>query len=131
MDENEILEALKEQFGVEGLDFRLKVMGKNRIYAYRDCSLDVEEYHSGVYFGRIERDGIRLSIEGCYLLADQLKKNVVDVSFEEMVRWLRGDDLERSERGYVVLRWKSYYLGCGKGNGRRIRNFVPKDRRLR
>lgn len=131
MNEGEILEALKEQFGVERLDFRLKLMGKNRIYAYRECSLDVEEYHSGVYFGRVEKDGIRLSIEGCYLLSDQLRKNVVDVSYEEMLRWLRGEDLERNEEGYVVLRWGSYYLGCGKGNGKRIRNFVPKDRRLR
>lgn len=131
MNESEILEALREQFGVESIGFRLKVMGKNRIYAYRDCSLDVEEYHSGVYFGRIERDGIRLSIEGCYLLAEQLRKNVVEVSFEEMLRWLRGEDLEREERGYVVLKWGRYYLGCGKGNGKIIRNFVPKDRRLR
>ncbi len=131
MSEAKIIEALREQFGVERVDFRLKLMGKNRIYAYRECSLDVEEYHSGVYFGRMERDGVRLSIEGCYLLSDQLRKNVVEVGYEEMLRWLRGEDIESEVEGYVVLKWRNYYLGCGRGNGRKIRNFVPKDRRLR
>jgi len=131
MNEQEILELLGKQFGVERLDFRIKKRGKNRLYAYRECELGVEEHHSGVYFGRLERDGIRLSIEGCYLLKGQLKKNVIDVSREEMIKWLSGEDIERDVKGWVVLRWNDYYLGCGRGNGRFIRNFVPKDRRLK
>ncbi|MBE8539860.1 methyltransferase RsmF C-terminal domain-like protein [Geoglobus acetivorans] len=131
MNEREILEKLREQFGVEILNLRLKLMGKNRIYAYRECGPDIEERHSGVYFGKIERDGIRLSIEGCYLLNDELRKNVVELSRDEMIRWLRGEDIERDVQGYVVLKWKTYWLGCGRGNGKIIRNFVPKDRRLR
>ena len=131
MNEREIIEKLREQFGVERLNFRLKLMGKNRIYAYRECGLEVEERHSGVYFGKIERDGIRLSIEGCYLLEGEIRKNVVELDRNEMVRWLRGEDIEREVHGYVVLKWKNYWLGCGRGNGKVIRNFVSKDRRLR
>ncbi|MEM0353055.1 MAG: hypothetical protein QXM15_01000 [Archaeoglobaceae archaeon] len=29
------------------------------------------------------------------------------------------------------MKWRDYFLGCGKGNGKKILNFVPKDRRLR
>ncbi len=131
MNESYVLKALKEQFGVEVIPFKLKIMGKGRIYAYFDCFPEVEEYHSGVYLGRIERDGVRLSIEGCYLLKDRIKRNVKEVSYDEMLKWLRGEDIEGKEKGYVVLRWNDYFLGCGKGNGKIIRNFVPKERRIR
>ncbi len=126
-----IEEILKKQFGVDKLDFKLKVTRKGRIYAYRDCFEEIEEYHSGVYFGKLERDGIRLSIEGCYLLKNRVKRNVIEVSFDEMIRWLKGENLRKKARGYVILKWKDYLLGCGKGVGDKIINFIPKERRLR
>lgn len=127
---NEVLELLKKQFGVEDVYFSFKIMGKGRVYAYRECDFEVYEYHSGVYFGKIERDGLRLSIEGCYLIGERIKKGVVELSREEMLRWLRGEDIEREVHGYVVLKWRNYWLGCGKGNGKKIKNFIPKDRRI-
>ena len=126
-----ILKLLKEQFGVERINFDLKIMGKNRIYAYRRCFSELEEYHSGVYFGKLEKDGVRLSIEGCYLLKDQIKKNIIEIDYDEMIKWLSGENLNRKARGYVVLKWRDYLLGCGKGVGDRIINYVPKERRLR
>ncbi len=126
-----IEELLRKQFGIEKLDFKLALRGKNRIYAYRDCFEDIDAFHTGIYFGKVEKDGIRLSIEGCYLLKDQIKRNVIEVSYDEMIRWLRGEDLEKDAKGYVVLKWKDYLLGCGKGVKGRIINFVPKERRLR
>ncbi len=131
MNESHILKALNEQFGVEKIQFKLKIMGKGRVYAYKDCFPELEKYHSGVYFGKIEKDGFRLSIEGCYLLKDQIKKNIKEIDFEDMIRWLRGEDLEGTENGYIVLKWRDYFLGCGRGNGKVIKNYVPKDRRLR
>ncbi len=131
MNEKDVISMLREQFGIERVPFRLKIMGKGRVYAYLNCFKDIEEYHSGVYFGKVERDGFRLSIEGCYLLKDQIKRNIKEVNFQEMLRWLRGEDIDGIETGYVILKWKDYFLGCGRGNGKRIRNFVPKDRRLR
>ena len=131
MDEIDVLKALKNQFGVERVPFKLKMMGKGRVYAYKDCFPEIEEYHSGVYFGRMERDGLRLSIEGCYLLKNEIKKNLKEIDYGSMLKWLGGEDIEGKEAGYVILKWKDYYLGCGKGNGKIIRNFVPKDRRLR
>ena len=131
MGEKEVSKVLKDQFGIEKIPFRFKAMGKGRIYAYRDCFHEIDEYHSGVYLGRIERDGFRLSIEGCYLLKDQLKKNVKEINFSDMLKWLKGEDIKGEERGYIILKWRDYYLGCGKGDGSKIRNFVPKDRRIR
>ena len=131
MKENDLAEILRKQFGVDRIPFKLKIMGKGRVYAFLDCFLEVKESHPGVYFGRIEKDGFRLSIEGCYLLGDLIKKNIKEIKYDEMLKWLRGEDIEGCEIGYIVLKWRDYFLGCGKGNGKLIRNFVPKDRRIR
>ncbi len=131
MDGKDVVLMLKEQYGVKKVPFELEIRGKGRVYAFISCPDELQEYHSGVYFGKVERDGFRLSIEGCYLLKDQIKRNIKEVNFQEMLRWLRGEDIDGSETGYVILKWKDYFLGCGRGNGKRIRNFVPKDRRLR
>lgn len=128
------VEILKEIYGVEKVSFELKKMGKDRLYAFLRCEkkdeLGIKEYHQGVYFGKLEKDGIRLSIEGCYLLRDEIKKNIIEVSYEDAIKWLRGEDLNIPYKGYVVLKWGKYFLGCGKGDGKKIRNYVPKERRI-
>jgi NOL1/NOP2/fmu family ribosome biogenesis protein len=125
----DVFELLKKQFGFEP-DFKLKGMGKRKIYAFKSCELDIEAIHSGIYFGKLEKDGLRLSIEGSYLVGRKAKKGVVEVSEEEAIKWMRGEDIEYDVKGYVILKWKGYFLGCGRGDGKKIRNFVPKDRRL-
>lgn len=106
-------------------------MGKGRVFAYRECSLKIKEQSSGIYFGKIEKDGLRLSIEGSFLVGKVAKKGVLEVDEEEAIKWLKGGDLERNFEGYCILKWGEYFLGCGRGNGKIIKNFVPKERRLR
>ncbi len=131
MKEDDLIEILRKQFGVEKIPFKIKSLGKGKIYAFMPCFLEIEEHHSGIYFGKIEKDGFRLSIEGCYLLGDLIKRNIKEVKYDDMLKWLRGEDIEGREVGYVILKWRGYFLGCGKGNGKFIRNFVPKNRRIR
>lgn len=123
-------ELLKKQFDAE-LELKFKIKGKRRVFAYRECDVKVREQSSGVYFGRIEKDGLRLSIEGSFLVGRVAKKGVLEVDEDEAIRWLKGEDLERNFEGYCILKWGEYFLGCGKGNGKIIKNFVPKERRLR
>lgn len=128
----ECIRYLKEQFGVdeEHLDFDLT--GDGKMYAFRECSAISSSLvrHKGIYFGKIEKDGFRLSMDGSFLVGAKARKGVIELSDEEAKKWLRGEDLESDVRGYVILKWRSYILGCGKGDGKFIRNFVPKDRRL-
>ncbi len=124
------LKLLREQFGVEEIDFSLRMGGSGRLYAYRECDIEIEEIASGVYFGKLEKDGLRLSVEGCYLLGEKIKKGIVKLSREQAERWMRGEELEGEAEGYVVLRWRKYFLGCGKGKNGKILNYLPKERRL-
>ncbi|MEM4523892.1 MAG: hypothetical protein QXF29_02160, partial [Archaeoglobaceae archaeon] len=112
---------LKEQFGVEvDLDFIVK--GKGRIFAYKKCDFRIRSVQEGIYFGKLEKDGLRLSIEGSFIIGKIAKKGVVELKDEEAKKWLMGEDLEIPYKGYCILKWGEYFLGCGKGNGKKIIN---------
>ncbi len=132
---DKIAELLEKQFGISREDFyklelEFEERGKRRIYAFRKCDVGVPEYHYGLYFGTLERDGIRLSIEGSDIVGRIAKRGVLEVDDEKAMKWLRGEDIEVNVKGYAIVKWGSYFLGCGKGNGRILRNYVPKERRL-
>ncbi len=125
----EVRRLLKEQFGIEELPFRLEERGKGRFYAFT-CDFE-GSHHRGIYFGTLERGGFRLSIDGAALAGRLATKNVVEVSGEEAERWMRGEDIEaEGVRGYVLLKWRDFFIGCGRGDGKRIKNFVAKNRRI-
>jgi len=127
-----VLEYLKEQFGADRIDFELKEGGKGKVYAFRKCNFDIEgiDSHRGIYVGRIEKDGFRLSIEGSFIIGPLARKNVVEIGDETAVRWMSGEDIPSRVKGYVILKWRNFFIGCGRGDGEAIRNFVPKDRRI-
>jgi NOL1/NOP2/fmu family ribosome biogenesis protein len=131
-----VSEIIEEKFGAK-IDFKLKEAGKRRIYAYKECAkLEkqlIEIIHYGVYFGKFDKVGeLRLSIEGAQLVGEKAKKNIMEIDQEKAVKWMKGEDLkvESEDQGYVLLKWKKYYLGCGKLEKGKIKNFIPKDRRI-
>lgn len=128
----EVEKLLKEQFGIEKLPFRLEERGKGRFYAFT-CDFE-GSHHRGIYFGTLERGGFRLSIDGAALAGRLATKNVVEVDDREAERWMRGEDIQAEGagevRGYVLLKWRNFFIGCGRGDGKKIRNFVAKNRRI-
>lgn len=105
-----------------------------KVYAYRSCQLKISDTgRRGIYFGRIESDGIRLTIEGAFLVGPKATKNIVELDDEKARRYLAGESIEVDEgvNGWVILKWRSYYLGSAKAKGSRLLNYVPKERRLR
>ena len=130
-----ISEDIEERFGAK-IDFKLKEMGKRKVYAYKYCTelenQSTDIIHYGVYFGRLEKDGLRLSIEGTQLIGKKAKNKVIEIDYEKAIKWMKGEDIkvESEAYGYVILKWKNYYLGCGKLKDGTIINFVPKDRRI-
>ncbi len=125
----EVLKLLTEQFGIKELPFRLEERGKGRFYAFT-CNFE-GSHHRGIYFGTLERGGFRLSIDGAALAGGLATKNVVELSDEEAELWMRGEDIEiEGIRGYVILKWRNFFIGCGRGEGEKIKNFVAKNRRI-
>ncbi len=107
----------------------------HKVYAWKPCPLDVNgSERKGVYFGRIESDGIRLSIEGSFLVGPKAAKNVVELDDERARHYLAGEGVELGDKGlhgWVIVRWRNYFLGSAKAKEGRLINYVPGDRRLR
>ncbi len=87
----------------------------------------------GMYFGEQKKGELRLSIEGSQLIGPIAKKNVIELDKEEVLDWLRGEDLQKEGdwSGFVIVKHKDDFMGTGKyTQDKRILNFVPKARRL-
>ncbi len=136
---NEILDKIKEQYGIKELKLdyvflqntKDKILITNRNIANIDLKkLRVDNI--GLYFCSLEKDGIRLSIEGSQLIGKFAKKNIANLNKEEITKWMKGEDININEEieGYVIIKNNDDYFGTGKYKEGKILNFVSKSRRL-
>ncbi|WP_048165909.1 methyltransferase RsmF C-terminal domain-like protein [Palaeococcus pacificus] len=106
--------------------------GGRKVYAYKNCSFDVKAHvEKGIYFGRVEADGIRLTIEGAFLVGPNATKNVIEIDEEKALKWMSGEDIEAEGEGWVILKWGEYFLGGGKAKNGIVKNYISKDRRIK
>ena len=109
----------------------------------------------GLYFAEVKDNNIRLSIEGSQIIGPKAKKNVLELNEKEVKEWMRGNDLERLSfhqpqdggktnlekmrehfdketnlSGFLIIKDKDDYLGCGKRRDGEVLNFIGKARRI-
>ena len=136
-----ILEQLEDQFGINSLPYLFLQFGKDKIRIYSG-NLSKDNLNSldkntrienmGLYFARIQPDGIRLTIDGIQLVKDQITKNIMEINDNQAEDWFKGNDLDiKAESAFKILKNNDEFIGCGKSTGDRITNFVPKERRIR
>ena len=139
-EKKEIVKALNEQFGISELHYLLLEVGKEKMRAFSG-SLSKDEIFSlskianieiiGTYLLKKEHD-FRLSFDACNILKKQITKNILKISEEQFQKWIRGHDLDiETQQGTYVIEYNGDFIGCGKSNGEKIFNYVPKDRRLK
>ena len=140
----EIVEKLNSIYGIKELPYLLIESGKEKIRAFSG-SLSKEEITKiteiarveivGWYFMRQEGENdLRLSFDVPLILKSQISKSIVEINEEQFHSWIRGNDIDfKSEisKGNVILSYNGDLVGCGKSNGLKVFNYVPKDRRLR
>jgi NOL1/NOP2/fmu family ribosome biogenesis protein len=135
----EIHAIIEKQWGItEKIDYTFLKNDDNNIFIVnRDIAeIDLEKMrvnNIGLYIGELKGDYIRLSIEGSQIIGAIADKNIIEITREETNLWMTGNDLERKEdlgQNYVIIKNDTDFLGCGKCNGTKIFNFVPKIRRL-
>ena len=136
-----ILNQLQSRFGITNLPYLLLQFGKEKIRAYSG-NLSKEELYTldnnlrietiGLYFANEQEEGVRLTIDGVQLLKNQIGKNIISLSYDSMIQWFRGNDLDiKHEKGFVILSYGNELIGCGKSTGLKISNYVPKERRIK
>ena len=141
-EKQNIVEKLKKQFGIKNVDGIISMRGQERLFLFQgeltqrqiqDLERTIPIERVGIYFGKIIHDEIRLSIEGTHILKNQITKNIFELDKEQTELWMRGNELEiqTGKRGFVIIKYKDDFLGCGKASELKITNFVPKSRRLK
>jgi CRISPR/Cas system CMR-associated protein Cmr3 (group 5 of RAMP superfamily) len=139
-EKKEIIEELERQFGITNLPYLLIRTGAEKVRAYsgslsKDEIMEIDRLVNieiiGEYFLKQEGE-IRLSTDAIHLLKGQITKNVIEIDEVQLHSWMRGQNIDlKSEPGVKIISHKGDFVGCGKSNGEKIFNFVPKERRLR
>lgn len=130
-----LLNRIKEQFQIKDLNLDYGfIQNKEKIYLIsKDLSkIDYKKTrfnNLGLYFCTLEKDGIRLSIEGAQLIGKNVGK-ILELNEKETKRLFLGEDIENKEGfGYVIIKNKKDILGCGKLKDNKLLNYTPKERR--
>lgn len=133
-----IVNELREHFSSDFVpDYVFLENNKEKIYILSRDYGNIDESklrvnNLGLYFCTREKDGFRLSIEGCQLTNP--KKNFYNATKEEAAQWISGESIKAQKAdelsGYVIVKYGEDFIGCGKYRDGEILNAVPKDRRI-
>ncbi len=127
---------LLERYGIAEVPHVIVRSGKRKYRAATKEAIEImKAWLVGVYIMKETPFGLMLSIEGTQLLGPLAKKNVFEISQEMIDGWMRGEDIEigarnELERGLVIIRCGNLYLGSGLYDGQRIKNLLPKARKV-
>ena len=141
-EKRKIEQQLEEQFGIKEIPGEIIAWGSERLLLFTG---EAEKYELekiiesaalekiGVYFAKVINGELKLTIEGSQILNEQIKKNIFEIDDEQAEEWMMGRELNISTgmKGFVVVKNKENYLGCGKASEYKITNFIPKERRLK
>ncbi|MBU0930178.1 MAG: hypothetical protein KJ623_03855 [Nanoarchaeota archaeon] len=134
----EIINRIIKQFDIKnlGLDYAF-FQNEDKIFLIsKDLrKVDFQKLrinNLGLYFCTLAKNGIRLTIEGTQLIGDKANKNIIDIKENELVYWFNGENLVRKDiDGFVIIKYKNDFLGCGYGKEGIIINYIPKERRVK
>jgi len=139
-EKKRILRDLEDQFGIKKLDYVLLETGKQKIRGFSG-TMTKEEIRElgeianveivGLYL--IKKEGqMRLGLDATSLLKDNVKKSVIEIMDGDVEEWFKGNNLEIvKDNGIYIIKHGEDFLGCGVSDGKKIINYVPKERRIR
>ena len=141
-EKKKLLADLQDSFGIEKLDYVLVETGKGKIRGFsgsmtRDEIRELSEIANveiiGLYLiKKDEKFGMRIGLDGTKILEKLIGKNVIEIDKKQVDSWMNGENLELvGEKGVLVVKGDDDMLGCGVSDGKKIINYVPKERRVR
>ena len=140
-EKKQITAELESLYGIQKIPHLLIQTGKEKIRGFTG-SMSKEEINEiskltnleiiGVYLFKEEGSGLRLSIEATQFFNDQIDKNIVQLTDEQLEDYFKGQEPKiEAEKGLKVLKNKETPITSAISNGDKISNFIPKERRIR
>ncbi|MBS3135117.1 hypothetical protein J4406_01965 [Candidatus Woesearchaeota archaeon] len=135
---DKIIKELKEYYGIKELKLNCSFYMNNKYKIYLISKeikdLDTKDLRInglGLYFLNVSK-GLRLSIEGSQIIGKKATKNIHELGDNEIREWLKGYDLDcKGINGYKLIKHKDDFYGVGFASNDKIKNFVPKYRRIK
>lgn len=136
-----IINKLNKQFGITTIPYLFLKFGKEKLRLYSgdfskeeliqlDNNIRIEGI--GLYFAKIQEDGIRLSLDGTILLRSQITKNILELTNKQSENWFKGHNLDlKLDKNFKILKINDDFIGSGKSTGEKITNSMPKERRIK
>jgi len=133
-----IKKQLQEQWSFEGdLDYVFLMNNKGKIYIVKKEIFDIDDTKVridslGMYFGAIDKGGLRLSIEGSQLVGPHCNKDILTLNKPQKDMWIRGIVIQQKHpnTGYVLIRYNDDFMGCGKVKNNELLNYFSKSRKI-
>jgi NOL1/NOP2/fmu family ribosome biogenesis protein len=138
-EKKNINDQIKNQWGAEfDRSYVFIISNKDRMYIANPeiAQLDFNKIKIdkvGLYVCNVGENGIRLTIEGAQILGPVATKNIFELSPELIDSWFGGADLQIKAEGmdgYIIMKYKNDFVGCGKATAKQILNYIPKVRRI-
>lgn len=142
-EKQKILKKLNEYYGITKIPHLLIQFGKEKIRGYSG-NLSREEINKldnnlrieilGIYLFHNYGDEIRLSLDALHIFKNQITKNIIELITTQADEWFHGNDITLTKpisRGFKILKFKQDLIGCGKSTGEIIKNYMPKERRVK
>ncbi len=139
-EKRKLLSELNAQFGIDELPFLLIETGKQKIRGFSGTMNKDEIYELsrianvevvGTYLVKREHR-LRLSLDATQILSKQVSKNIIEIDDRQLEEWMKGNNLDIvKDNSTYVLKHGEDFVGCGISDGKKIINFVPKERRIR
>lgn len=137
-EKKNLSKLIKKQFGSDFIfNYEVFMNTKNKIFILnKDVSkinLDELRINSlGLYFGELSRGELRLSIESSQIIGPLAKNNVLELNYDQTNSWMKGEDfdIDTKLQGFVIIKNKDDFLGCGRIVNNKLLNYVPKERRV-
>jgi hypothetical protein len=131
-EKKQLLKILNERFGIEEdifKDHQLYSTTKERIYlgpSYIPNELKIVS--AGMLIFRENKPTTNFF----QLFGKYIKKNIVEINKEQALDFIEGKDIEYEglNQDYILVKYRDYYLGCGLLKENKIKNLVPKVKRL-
>jgi NOL1/NOP2/fmu family ribosome biogenesis protein len=136
-EKKELNKMLIDQFGAGIEGYNVFINPKNKIFLigeeYSKINIEKLRINSlGLYFGEIYEGKVRLSIEGAQIIGKTAASNILVVDDTQANIWMKGEDfdIDSDLEGFVIIKNREDVLGCGKIAGKKLDNYMPKERRL-
>ncbi len=134
-----VLNYLEERFGIPGEvfdDYEIIDDGDIWLVSKDAAGFEIRTFRrKGLRLARFFKDGkIKVTTAALQIIGKYATKNIVYLNESELLMYVRGQDIEKSlpntEPGQVIVKYKSDCIGSGLYQNGRIKNQLPKGRRI-